>query len=482
MPGGALRRLTCIAAALVLGAAAPAAAAAQPRIINGSAADPGEYPAQGSLRFQVGAQTFLCGGTLLTSTKLITAAHCATDDNGAPLAPGAFTVRLGSNTRDSGGTVHTVSRNEVHEDFSPATLDDDVAILTLTTAASQTPLALIRPDQTALWEPDDPAWIIGWGVTEKGTASQQLLEADVPMRSDAMCGGVLAYDTDFHPATMVCAGGGGTANDSDTCSGDSGGPLMVPATPPFSLVGITSWGDVVCNSPTKPGVYTRLGAPALNAWVRGRRAGLDFSVTPPVPTAGQPATLTATSESATGYTWDLNGDGVFGDATGASTSQTFPSAGDRRVTVRAADADAQPAERFRTVAVAAAPAPSPTPTPTPTPTPAPTAAPIPLPHQFLATITAARRPKVRRGRFTVRISFARTAPRGTAVVEALRGARRIGSGRTRVRRGASKRVTVKLTSRGNRLLRRSASKRLRVRIRVRVGRRVLRSKTLTIRR
>src|SRR3954468_18611006 len=160
------------------------------------------------------------------------------------------------------------------------------------------------------------------------------------MRSDAMCGGVLAYDTGFHPATMVCAGGGGTKNDSDTCAGDSGGPLMVPATPPFSLVGITSWGGVVCNDPTKPGVYTRVGAPALNAWVRGRRAGLDFSVTPPVPTAGRPGTFPApATATASTYTGALNGDGVFDDATGASTSHTFPSAGDRRVTVRAADAD-----------------------------------------------------------------------------------------------------------------------------------------------
>ena len=80
------------------------------------------------------------------------------------------------------------------------------------------------------------------------------------------------------------------------------------------------------------------------------------------------------------------------------------------------------------------------------------------------------------------MKFARTAPRGTAVVEVFRGRRMIGIGRTRVRRGATKRVTVKLTTTGKRMLRRSATKRLKVRVRVRVGRRALRSKTLTIRR
>jgi hypothetical protein len=89
---------------------------------------------------------------------------------------------------------------------------------------------------------------------------------------------------------------------------------------------------------------------------------------------------------------------------------------------------------------------------------------------------------VSRGHFRVRVKFAKTAPRGTAVVEAFRGKRLIGIGRTRVKRGATKRVSVKLTTTGKRLLRRSATKRLKLRVRVRVGRRVLRSKTLTIRR
>ena len=89
---------------------------------------------------------------------------------------------------------------------------------------------------------------------------------------------------------------------------------------------------------------------------------------------------------------------------------------------------------------------------------------------------------MRRGRFNLRIRFAATAPSGTATIEVFRGKKKIGSARTRVRRGGSKRVSVKLTKTGRRLLRKSSSKRLRVKVRVRVGRRVLRTKQLTIRR
>ena len=66
------------------------------------------------------------------------------------------------------------------------------------------------------------------------------------------------------------------------------------------------------------------------------------------------------------------------------------------------------------------------------------------------------------------------------MIEVYRGTRRIGIARTRVRRGATKRVRVKLTPTGRRILRRADSKRLKIRVRVRVGRKLLRTKQLTI--
>ena len=98
---------------------------------------------------------------------------------------------------------------------------------------------MIEPAETSLWSPGRQATLIGWGQTvdgDSGSDSQILLEATAPMRSDIDC--AAAYEGDFNPATMVCAGDGST----DTCQGDSGGPMMVSDGAFLVLAGITSWG------------------------------------------------------------------------------------------------------------------------------------------------------------------------------------------------------------------------------------------------
>ena len=67
--------------ALVL--SAPALAAhPQPRIVNGTEAAQGEYPAQGFLGINTDADPQIesfCGGTLVGSRPFLNAAHCATN-------------------------------------------------------------------------------------------------------------------------------------------------------------------------------------------------------------------------------------------------------------------------------------------------------------------------------------------------------------------------------------------------------------------
>ena len=219
--------------------------------------------------------------------KFVTAAHCAADEANGPRPPGAFRVFLGENNVNNfdAEDALTVSSVAIHPDYAEdaGQQTNDVAVLTLTFAApvSATPRRIIGPDETALWAAGAAAVIIGWGDTEEGlnTGSDVLLEAEVPMRSDADC--ALAYQQFFIATTMVCAGEANPDNGSaDTCQGDSGGPLLVDSA--SVLAGVVSWGNG-CNRPGFPGVYTRLGAQPLNAWVRGRVNDVDFVIATPAP-------------------------------------------------------------------------------------------------------------------------------------------------------------------------------------------------------
>jgi hypothetical protein len=275
----------------------------------------------------------------------------------------------------------------------------------------------------------------------------------------------------------------------DSCFDDWGGPLLVPDGGFFALAGIVSSRGATCGDPAQPGIYTRIGTGALNTWVHSRIPSANFEFNH-APRANEPVTLTSTSRHPEGETyfttfrWDIDGDGDF-DRSGKSVTTTFLAPGQYVVGIEASRPGGDKATAYFAFNVGADPnGPPPaqlTPPGSTSPTPTPPAT-SPQTTRFLATIHAAKRPKVRRGRFNISVRFARTAPAGVAVVEVFRGKRKIGIARSRVRRGGTRRISVKLTPTGRRLLARSATKRLKLRVRVRVGRSVLRSKTLTVRR
>ena len=373
-------------AAAVLGTASAARGFPAP-IIGGEEAAEGEYPAQGALFINLDADATyegLCGGTLVGSRYFLTAAHCVDDGAGAPLEAARFLVVLGRNDISNIDSIPAANRYSVlavdENDFDPGTFVNDSAMLKLEVPAPYRPLRVIGTDEGATWAAGTSARIIGWGTTRQGGGgpiSTKLLEADVPIVGDGDC--LAAYDEDFDPNTMVCAYDGA----HDTCQGDSGGPLMVPSAGGFVLVGITSWG-IGCADTGFPGVYSRVGGPALNDWVMARFPRASFSTG--VAQAGQATTFTSTSfhpDGAGGFTefkWDFDNDGAFDDGTGAAVVRTFPTPGIYSVALEASKPGADRAEVRRDVVVAAAPPPTPPPPIAPPPAPPiPTPPPLPPP-------------------------------------------------------------------------------------------------------
>ena len=237
-------RLAALLMTLLMALAGTATAAdVDERVVGGDRVSITDHPWVVYLTDSGGNQ--FCGGTLVTPTKVVTAAHCA-----VARTPRSTRVVLGREDRQSGaGVVSRVNSVWVHPEYVSADQGADVAVLTLRTPVNYAPLPLARPSDEALYEPGTLGRVLGWGRTsEQGSSSRYLMGATVPVMDDSHCHN--AYPQ-YDPEEMTCAGypEGGV----DTCQGDSGGPLVAGG----KLIGITSWGEG-CAREGKPGVYVEV--------------------------------------------------------------------------------------------------------------------------------------------------------------------------------------------------------------------------------
>ncbi|MDT0483020.1 MULTISPECIES: S1 family peptidase [Streptomyces] len=234
---------TAAAAATALLGAPTAVAAPQP-IVGGTTTTTTSYPFM--MQITDASQNQFCGGTLVSATKVVTAAHCMVGETTSSVrVVGGRTYLNGTN-----GTVSRVSKIWINPDYTDATNGDDVAVLTLSTSMPYTTASYVSSSQTSVYAAGTTARIVGWGTTsESGSSSNQLRTATVPIVSNSSCAS--SYGSDFVASDMVCAGY--TSGGVDTCQGDSGGPLLIGGV----LAGITSWGEG-CAEAGYPGIYTRL--------------------------------------------------------------------------------------------------------------------------------------------------------------------------------------------------------------------------------
>jgi secreted trypsin-like serine protease len=265
-----VRRLAlalAVTGACLAGTAAPSMA-----IVGGSDAGPTEFPSVAEITF---GQSFLCTGTLISPTYVLTAGHCGSITGDAVASPASWPaplidVRIGSNKSGQGEQV-PVAKAIVEPSYL-ATSGYDVTLLQLSRPATEAPTKVAGSGEGSLWTPGTSEQIVGWGTTsENGSLPGTLRKASVPITTDADCG--KAY-SDFDAKTMVCAGypQGGT----DTCQGDSGGPMFGHTTlGELKVVGATSYGEG-CARPGKPGVYARVADTPLREWIRSQTpSGVD---------------------------------------------------------------------------------------------------------------------------------------------------------------------------------------------------------------
>jgi trypsin len=247
-----IRKRTAVlatAAALVIAPLTSASA-----VVNGSTASPGQFPFMASV--QDGTGFAFCGGSVISSTWVLTAAHCVPDGNASDVWVVTGKTDLGA----AGGQRIKVDSISVNPAYANSAHDS--ALLHLSSATTATPIALSSAADDDLEAPGAPVTVAGWGDTLPTmglNSSTSLRSVQLQVVSDSECG---QTNFGFDGPTGVCA----AALLKDSCQGDSGGPLFATTGGRLVQVGIVSYGQS-CALPKFPGVYSEVNNSQIRGWI-----------------------------------------------------------------------------------------------------------------------------------------------------------------------------------------------------------------------
>lgn len=256
--------------ALLVGASSGVAGT---RVIGGTATQIRSAPWAVLVRQAAPPGSLVCGGSIIDTVHVLTAAHCVYDRNGAVAAASSITVRAGISNYvaplpDDAEQSRLVAAVRVHPGYPGpiAVSPDDVAVLVLSA-----PLDLSGPAVQAVSLPSsglpypDAAELGVAGYGRESAAPQpdgSLNWLTVTVEGQGKCGGFSNTVIPDYDAVAFCA----SAANGGVCTGDSGSGL-VTTSGTRTIVGVVSAGREACGAGTA--IYTNVGAPEILRFVQG---------------------------------------------------------------------------------------------------------------------------------------------------------------------------------------------------------------------
>ncbi|GIY35849.1 plasminogen [Caerostris darwini] len=209
------------------------------RVVGGEEAVPHSWPWQVSLqKFYIEPNAHSCGGTLINSQWVLTAAHCFkfTPD------PMYYRIHMGSHhkfKKDKGEQIRYAEKIIGYPDLEMERLrghwgvQDDIALIKLNAPVtfSDTVKTACLPSLGWDLQPGDQCFATGWGETRGSGFADVLKQTMQKVLSKEDC-----Y---FDPKHQICVNHPGYYNSP--CHGDSGGPLVCDIGGRWFVMGDTSY-------------------------------------------------------------------------------------------------------------------------------------------------------------------------------------------------------------------------------------------------
>lgn len=192
----------------------------QSRIVDGKTSDEqSQFPFYALLFMKSGSEIFICGGSLINSRFVLTAAHCLKDIDEVQVDLGTYKM---AGEDESGRKSITVSGAQLHmhPDFDSETLGNDIGLIDLgENVIFSTVIQPIEISDQCKIDQNIDYIAMGYGVSDGGQLPEILQYTHMKPISFTQCKGIYSID---NPNTF-CAYG---TNGGSICKGDSGGPFF----------------------------------------------------------------------------------------------------------------------------------------------------------------------------------------------------------------------------------------------------------------